>query len=110
MPASAAMSSRLVAANPARAKARVAAAMICSRRSVRGSRRAAWAPVGGGAASATSAPSTISGSMEFTTQDVHASVYILESTFVGDAVNESIIAVDGLVKVFRGGVRALDGL
>src|SRR6266508_1054134 len=38
MPASSATSSRLVAANPLRANARVAAARICSRRSARGSR------------------------------------------------------------------------
>src|SRR5215469_11678704 len=39
MPACAAMSSRLVAANPLRANASVAAARICSRRCARGRRR-----------------------------------------------------------------------
>jgi hypothetical protein len=51
MPASAAMSSRLVPANPFPAKARVAAAMICSRRWPRGSRRTDGT-AGGGAVSA----------------------------------------------------------
>src|SRR5690606_25128658 len=47
-PASAAMSSRLVAAKPLRAKARVAASMICCRLRVRGSRRPGSAASGMG--------------------------------------------------------------
>src|SRR2546421_5471220 len=76
MPASAAMSSRLVAAKPALAKARVAAAMICSRRWPRGSRRTGT--VDGTAASVILA--LLHGFSEFTTHHVHAGVYISGST------------------------------
>src|SRR5213078_693566 len=95
MPASAAMSSRLVAAKPALAKARVAAAMICSRRWPRGSRRAETA---GGAVSAIVSSHHDLRFQEFTIQHVHASVYISESTCSGGVVGEPVIAVDGLVK------------
>ena len=49
IPASAAMSSKLVAANPLRANARVAAARICSRRCARGNRRTRSASLAGSA-------------------------------------------------------------
>src|SRR4029453_3717986 len=111
------MSSRLVAAKPPWAKARVAAARSCSRRSARRNRRtrvgaaalaAGW--LAGGRLVGMPHPDA-----RFVDTRVYNTYRLLQSkqseVQPEDApMDDAIVEVEGLVKVFKGEVRALDGL
>src|SRR6266545_7734213 len=99
MPASVAMSSRPVAANPDLAKASVAAVRICSRRCARGRRR-----TGSGLPSAMRTPLILL-TPKCTCEYVYLQIHNWEVS-----MDDPIITVDAVTKQFRGGTRALDGL